>query len=179
MYLCYVDESGTTGTHPNDTSHFVLAGISIPIAQWTDADQEIFTTLAPYDLIMVRAPSLTNFSMDAERRLCMLLVGLTELRRPLSMAVHESLSQRLVVRHHIGSLDRDELDADLAHRLRLAGCELPLFEPPAIEPLFQASRGLPWQINRIAHYALSAAALAKARTVDVEHMQNALNELRP
>ena len=29
------------------------------------------------------------------------------------------------------------------------------------------------------HYALSAAALAKARTVDAEHMQHALDELRP
>ncbi len=122
---------------------------------------------------------LTNFRMDAERRLCMLLVGLTELRRRLSMAVHESLSQRLVVRHHIGSLDRDELDAYLEHRLRLAGCELPLFEPPAVEALFQSSRGLPRQINRTAHYALSAAALAKARTVDAEHMQHALDQLRP
>ena len=73
---------------------------------------------------------------------------------------------------------RDELDAYLAHRLRLAGCELPLFEPPAVEALFQASRGLPRQINRIAHYALSSAALAKVRTVDAEHMQNALDELR-
>ena len=122
---------------------------------------------------------LTNFQMDAERRLCMLLVGLTELRRRLSMAVHESLSQRLVVRHHIGSLGRDEIDGYLAHRLRLAGSELPLFDPPAVEALFQASRGLPRQINRIAHYALSAAAVAKARTVDAEHMQRAVDELRP
>ena len=121
---------------------------------------------------------LTNFNMDAERRLCMLLVGLTELRRRLAMAVHESLSQRLVVRHHIGSLERNELDDYLTHRLRLAGCELPLFEPPAAEAPFQGSRGLPRQINRIAHYALSAAALAKARTVDAEHMQQALDELR-
>ena len=121
---------------------------------------------------------LTNFEMDAERRLCLLLVGLTELRRRLAMAVHESLSQRLVVRHHIGSLDRNELDEYLIHRLRLAGCELPLFEPPAIEALFQASRGLPRPVNRIAHYALSAAALAKARTVDETHLQNALDELR-
>ncbi len=121
---------------------------------------------------------LTNFNMDAERRPCMLLVGLTELRRRLAMAVHESLSQRLVVRHHIGSLERNELDDYLSHRLRLAGCELPLFEPPAAEALYQGSRGLPRQINRIAHYALSAAALAKARTVDAEHMQQALDELR-
>ena len=102
---------------------------------------------------------LTNYAMDSEHRLCLLLVGLTELRRRLSMAVHESLNQRLVVRHHLGALDRAELEPYLAHRLRLAGSELPLFEPPAVEALFQAARGLPRQINRIAHYALWAAAL--------------------
>ncbi len=60
-----------------------------------------------------------------------------------------------------------------------AGCELPLFEPPAAEALFQASRGLPRQVNRIAHYALSAAALDGARTVNPDHLQRALDELRP
>lgn len=122
---------------------------------------------------------LTNYSMDSEHRLCLLLVGLTELRRRLAMTVNESLSQRLVVRHHLGGLQRDELDAYLAHRLHLAGCELPLFEPPAAEALFQASRGLPRQINRIAHYALSACALDDARTVTVAHLQTALDEVRP
>ena len=121
---------------------------------------------------------LTNFEMDAERRLCLLLVALTEFRRRLAMAVHESLSRRLVFRHHIGSIERDEIDRYLSHRLHLAGCELPLFEPPAVEALFQASRGLRRPVNRIAHYALPAVALAKARTVDETHMQNALDELR-
>ena len=83
---------------------------------------------------------LTNFAMDSENRLCLLLVGLTELRRRLAMAVHESLSQRLVVRHHLNGLDRDEVDHYLTHRLRLAGCELPLFEPCAVEALFQSTR---------------------------------------
>ena len=53
---------------------------------------------------------LCNFAMDSENRLCLLLVGLTELRRRLAMAVHESLSQRLIVRHHLNGLDRAELD---------------------------------------------------------------------
>ena len=53
---------------------------------------------------------LTSFNMDAEHRLCLLLVGLSELRRRLSMAVHESLSQRIVMRHHLGGLLRDELE---------------------------------------------------------------------
>ena len=122
---------------------------------------------------------LTNFAMDSENRMCLILVGLTELRRRLSMAVHESLAQRLVVRHHLTGLQRDEVDAYVRHRLRLAGCELPLFEEAAVEALFQATRGLPRQINRIAHYALSAAALETAKTVNAEHLQNALDELQP
>ena len=122
---------------------------------------------------------LTNFNMDSDNRMCLILVGLTELRRRIAMAVHESLSQRLVVRHHLTGLAREEVDAYLTHRLRLAGCELPLFEPPAVEALSHAARGLPRQINRIAHYALSAAAIDKAHSVNADHLQHALDELRP
>ena len=121
---------------------------------------------------------LTNYAMDAERRLCLALVGLTELRRRLTMSVHESLSQRIVVRYHLGGLAREELPAYLTHRLQLAGCELPLFEPAAIEMLFQATQGLPRKINRTAHYALSAAALAKVRQISAEHVQTALEEVQ-
>jgi len=121
---------------------------------------------------------LTNFAMDAERRLCLLLVGLTELRRRLTMAVHESLTQRIVVRYHLTGLTRDELPAYLTHRLQLAGCTLPVFEPAAVEALFQATQGLPRKINLVAHYALSAAALAKLRQVSADHVQTALDEVQ-
>ena len=116
---------------------------------------------------------LTHFAMDSDNRLCLLLVGLTELRRRLAIACHESLAQRLVVRHHLAGIERAELDTYLAHRLHLAGCELPLFEPPAVEALFHSTRGLPRLINRIAHYALTAAAAQGARTVCAEHLEHA------
>lgn len=122
---------------------------------------------------------LTNYAMDSQNRLCLLLVGLTELRRRLNMAVHESLAQRIVVRYHLQGLARQELPDYLAHRLALAGCQLPLFEPPAIEALFQATQGMPRKINRLAHYALTSAALDKANSVSSEHLQAALDELRP
>jgi len=122
---------------------------------------------------------LTNYEMDSQNRLCLLLVGLTELRRRLSMAVHESLAQRIVVRVHLAGLSREELPDYLVHRLRLAGCELPLFEPPAVEALFQATQGMPRKVNRLAHYALTGAAIAKAKTVSIEHLQTALEELSP
>jgi general secretion pathway protein A len=122
---------------------------------------------------------LTNYAMDAERRLCLLLVGLPELRRRLSMAVHESLAQRIVVRYHLSGLTREELPAYLTHRLQLAGCTLPLFEPPAAEALYHATQGLPRKVNRAAHYALSAAALAKVRQISAEHVACALEEVQP
>lgn len=40
MYLCYIDESGTSDI-PGNTSHFVLAGISIPIWCWKEYDNQI------------------------------------------------------------------------------------------------------------------------------------------
>jgi len=119
---------------------------------------------------------LTNYDMDSQNRLTLLLVGHAELRRRLSMAAHEALSQRVVVRHHVGGLARDELPAYLAHLLHLAGIDVPLFEPPALEAVFQATNGLPRKVNLLAHYALSAAALANARIVSPEHVQAALPE---
>ena len=121
---------------------------------------------------------LTNYAMDSEPRLCLLLVGLTELRRRLSMAVHEALVQRIVVRYHLGGLARDELPQYLDHRLRLAGTSLPLFEPAAVQALYQSTHGMPRKVNRIAHYALSAAALGKARQITAEHVQSAIEEVQ-
>ncbi len=49
MYLCYIDESGNPDMSGN-TTHFVLAGISIPIWHWRDADRDIRKIKKKYDL---------------------------------------------------------------------------------------------------------------------------------
>jgi type II secretory pathway predicted ATPase ExeA len=120
---------------------------------------------------------LTNYEMDSQNRLCLLLVGQVELRRRLAMAVHEPLNQRIVVRYHVTGLTRDETPAYLAHQLKLAGTEQPVFEPAAVEAIFQATNGLPRRVNLLAHHALLAAALGKSRTVSADHVQAALPEI--
>lgn len=120
---------------------------------------------------------LTNYQMDSENRLTLLFVGHPELRRRLGLAAHEALDQRIVVRAHVPGLSRDELEPYLTHLLRRAGTELPLFEPAAIEAVFQATRALPRKINQLAHYALAAAAVAKAKSVSAEHVTAALAEV--
>lgn len=49
MYLCYIDESGTPEV-PGNTSHFVLAGLALPIWRWNDADRQISAIMSRYDL---------------------------------------------------------------------------------------------------------------------------------
>ena len=123
---------------------------------------------------------LTNYDMDSDNRLCLLLVGLSEIRKRLAMAMCESLAQRLVVRCHLGGLERDEVEPYLKHRLHLAGAaDIPIFTANAVEALAQAARGMPRRVNRIAHYALCAAAAGNLRQVDIEHVQSAVEELRP
>jgi general secretion pathway protein A len=120
---------------------------------------------------------LTNYKMDSDNRLCLILLGQSELRRRLAMAVHEALAQRIVVRFHMPALSRDEVPAYLAHRLRNAGTETELFEPAAHEAIFQATGGLPRKLNLLAHHALLAAALARSRTVAAQHVEAALPEV--
>lgn len=49
MRLCYIDESGTPDI-PGNTSHFVLAGLAIPIWEWKRCDEEIYRIKRKYSL---------------------------------------------------------------------------------------------------------------------------------
>jgi type II secretory pathway predicted ATPase ExeA len=120
---------------------------------------------------------LTNYAMDSENRMCLVLIGQAELRRRLRMAVHEAFNQRIVVRHHHVGLARDEVGAYLSHLLQLAGTELPLFEDAAIEAIHQATSGALRKVNGYAHHSLNAAAIARANPVTVEHVHAASSEV--
>lgn len=49
MYLCYIDESGTPDI-PGNTSHYILAGVSIPVQCWKSCDKDIENIKSKYDL---------------------------------------------------------------------------------------------------------------------------------
>jgi general secretion pathway protein A len=120
---------------------------------------------------------LTNYDMDSQNRFCLILVGQGELRRRLGMSVHEALNQRIVMRYHVTGLTREELPSYLTHHLKLAGTEHPLFEPAAIEAIFQMSDGLLRKVNGLAHHAMLAAAIAKSKSVSADHVQAAIPEV--
>ena len=122
---------------------------------------------------------LTNYRMDSGNRLCLLPVGLTELRNRLGMAVHEPPARRIIVNCHIPALRHEEVGACIEHRMRLAGADVPVFGPAAIEAAALASNRIPRQVNRIAHHALIAAAADGSRTVTDSHVNRAADEILP
>lgn len=50
MRLCYIDESGTPQI-PGNTSHYILAGLSIPINKWKKYDAQIERIKSKYQLV--------------------------------------------------------------------------------------------------------------------------------
>lgn len=50
MYLCYIDESGTPDI-PGNTSHYILAGFSIPVEKWKACDEDIQNIKIKYCLL--------------------------------------------------------------------------------------------------------------------------------
>jgi type II secretory pathway predicted ATPase ExeA len=111
-------------------------------------------------------PLLLNFDMDSSRYLTLLLVGQPLLRRTLSLQMHEALRQRIGVHYHLEGLPREELDAYLAQQLKAAGVSQPLFDGTARQALYQATKGIPRKVNKLALTALRLAAARKAPMVD-------------
>jgi hypothetical protein len=49
MILCYIDDSGTPDI-PGNSSHFVLAGLAIPINRWKQCENEVQSIKQKYRL---------------------------------------------------------------------------------------------------------------------------------
>ena len=127
--------------------------------------------------ILTNLRLLTNYEMDSKNRLCLIMIGQAELRRRLGMGVHEPLWQRIVMNYHLSGLTQPELSTYLQHHLKLAGTEREIFEPSAVETIFQVTNGLPRKVNLLAHYTLNAVALGVGHNATSEHVQQAHDEI--
>jgi general secretion pathway protein A len=106
---------------------------------------------------------LTAFDLDATPVFSLLLAGHPELARHVRRRGLEALAQRIDLWCQLVGLDRDETGRYLQHHLELAGCNQPLFAPDAVLAIFQATKGVPRAINRLATACLHQAA---ARNLD-------------
>ena len=82
------------------------------------------------------------------------------------------------MRYHLRGLDREQTEAYLSHRLRLAGVDRPLFTATAVEALHTNTAGVMRKIDGLAHNALALASTLGENVVDAEHVHRASQEQR-
>ncbi len=112
-------------------------------------------TLNPDLLEQVRL--LTNLETATQKLLQIILIGQPELREVLGQPEMRQIAQRITGRYHLEPLSRAETSAYVRHRLRVAGCQTPIFDGSAIRELYRRSQGIPRLINVVADRALLAA----------------------
>jgi general secretion pathway protein A len=132
--------------------------------------------LSPRALEMLRL--LSNLETEKEKLLQIIMVGQPELKDKLQLPQLRQLNQRVIVRYHLNPLDIKETGAYIQSRLFVAGGSGTVrFTEEAVEKVYAASSGIPRMINIICDRALTAAFIGEKRTVDIEAVNIATDEL--
>lgn len=119
---------------------------------------------------------LTNFQLDDQNLLSVILIGQPELERRLRRPAYEPLNQRIGIRYALDALTLDETRSYVEHRIRVAGGDRSPFTTEAVEVLFTLSRGVPRVINTLATTALLGAFGDDDRQVGAERVLDAGRE---
>ena len=107
----------------------------------------------------------------------MFLCGGDEFTRRLNLRVNEPLRQRVSACWRMEPFDRQHTAGYIQHHLRHAGAEHEIFEPQALNRVFDETRGVPRLVGNLAIAAMEAAAAAEAARVAVEHIDKAMRNL--
>jgi len=97
---------------------------------------------------------LTNFQLDDQNLLSVLLIGQPELESRLERPHYAPLRQRIGMRYRLGPLSLEETERYIEHRIRVAGGSRSPFTGEAVRAMYDISGGVPRLLNTLATTAL-------------------------
>jgi general secretion pathway protein A len=121
---------------------------------------------------------LSNIELQDRKLINIFFVGQPEFNRMLMTPENRALSQRITVRFNIEVLNQQETYDYINHRLKVAGCEKPIFKIAALNEIFLFSGGIPRLINIICDHALLTAFSKNTKQVDTNIIHECAEELR-
>jgi type II secretory pathway predicted ATPase ExeA len=110
---------------------------------------------------------LTNLETFTEKLLQVVLVGQPELEQKLKRPHLRQLRQRLTMRAKTHPLSSEETHAYVAERLRIAGCDEPIFESSTVDGIFRFSRGIPRLVNLLCEHCLVQAFADEQKVISI------------
>jgi putative secretion ATPase (PEP-CTERM system associated) len=121
---------------------------------------------------------LSNLETDKSKLLQIILLGQPELNALLGRPELEQLRQRIAVSTHISPLSREETEAYILHRLKVAGNEhAVIFQDGAMDEIFTFSRGIPRLVNIACDFLLLSAFADGAKTIDAALVKEVVEDL--
>jgi type II secretory pathway predicted ATPase ExeA len=137
-------------------------------------EAQLIPSKATFDEIRL----LTNFQLDDQNLLSVVLIGQPELEDRLERAAYAPLRQRIGMRYSLGPLSLDETIEYIEHRLRVAGAPRNPFSRTAMEEIHALSGGVPRLINTLATTSLLDAFGEDAEVIEPARVAAAAREHR-
>jgi type II secretory pathway predicted ATPase ExeA len=137
-------------------------------------EAQLIPSKATFDEIRL----LTNFQLDDQNLLSVVLIGQPELERRLDREHYAPLRQRIGMRYSLGPLTLDETTEYIEHRIRVAGGARNPFDAGAMEEIHLLSGGIPRLINTLCTTALLDAFGEDAESIDPARIASAAREHR-
>lgn len=137
-------------------------------------EAQLIPSKATFDEIRL----LTNFQLDDQNLLSVVLIGQPELEDRLDRAAYAPLRQRIGMRYALGPLSLEETIQYIDHRIRAAGGTRNPFSREAMAEIHALSGGIPRLINTLATTSLLDAFGEDAETVDPSRVASAAREHR-
>ncbi len=179
-FLCWLAAALSGSEAPQGGLDRVLRKIETELARL--ADQQCRPVLVIDDAHLVRDAALfptlhqlLSYPFHGTSPFTLFLVGEPELVGLVSRCV--PLNERFAVRCGLQSLSREETAEYVSHRLRCAGADQPIFEPAALEAVFEFSAGLPRRINRLCDLALLVGFADRLKSVSRCEVEAVAEEL--
>ena len=127
------------------------------------------------DEVLQHLHILSNYSWDQKPLLSIVLVGLPDLGKRLSLGIHRSLWSRIHCRVALEQPRPEDTVEYVAYRLERVGGKHTVFASDALALLHEATAGQLRDIDRVASASLRAAGRKKLKHVDVELLQDVLD----
>ena len=127
--------------------------------------------------VMEQIRLLSNLETDQHKLLQIILAGQPELRDRLARKDLRQLHQRIMVRCQLSTLNEEETNLYIAHRLQVAGAPADVvFDAEAVRAIFKYTRGTPRIINTVCDRTMLAGYVDGTRSIGIAQVKKALLE---
>lgn len=117
-----------------------------------------------------------NINSGKDEVLQLVLIGQPELRDLVSRKDMRQFAQRVAASYHLTAMDLKTVRGYIPHRLKVAGCEKRIFSAPAVNLIYDVTKGVPRLVNQLCDLAMVYAFTKGKQVVSAQTVQQVIDD---